>query len=56
MASGAGEMHIRPIWNDDDRETALRKIELFRGAEEGSEACDQLDVLVTLVETYESCR
>ncbi|MDP9085470.1 MAG: transcriptional regulator [Pseudomonadota bacterium] len=49
-------MHIRPIRNDDDHETALRKIEALWGAEEGSEAGDRLDVLVTLVETYESRR
>lgn len=49
-------MHIRPIRNDDDHETALREIEAFWGAEEGSEVGDRLDVLVTLVETYESRR
>jgi HTH-type transcriptional regulator/antitoxin HigA len=49
-------MHIRPIRNDDDHETALREIEALWGAEEGSEAGDRLDVLVTLVETYESRR
>lgn len=49
-------MHIRPIRNDDDHEGALREIEALWGAEEGSEAGDRLDVLVTLVETYESRR
>ena len=49
-------MHIRPIRNDDDHEAALREIEALWGAEEGSEAGDRLDVLVTLVETYESRR
>lgn len=45
-------MHIRPIKTDEDHEAALRQIEALWGAEEG----DQLDVLVTLVETYERDR
>ena len=46
-------MHIRPIRTDVDHEAALREIETLWGAEEGSEAGDRLDVLVTLVEAYE---
>jgi HTH-type transcriptional regulator/antitoxin HigA len=46
-------MHIRPIRTDEDHETALREIEALWGAEEGTDAGDRLDVLATLVETYE---
>ena len=49
-------MHIRPIRTDEDHETALREIEALWGAEEGTDAGDRLDVLATLVETYESRR
>jgi HTH-type transcriptional regulator/antitoxin HigA len=49
-------MHIRPIRTDADHEAALREIEALWGAEEGSEAGERLDVLVTLVEAYESRR
>lgn len=49
-------MHIHPIRTDTDHEGALREIEALWGAEEGTEAGDRLDVLVTLVEAYESRR
>ena len=49
-------MHIRPVRSDEDHEAALLEIEALWGAEEGTEAGDRLDVLVTLVETYESRR
>ena len=49
-------MHIHPIRSDEDHEAALREIEALWGAEEGSARGDRLDVLVTLVESYESRR
>ncbi len=49
-------MHIRPIRTDEDHEAALREIEALWGAEDGTDAGDRLDVLATLVETYESRR
>lgn len=49
-------MQIRPIRTDADHEVALREIEALWGAEEGTEAGDRLDVLVTLVEAYEAKR
>jgi HTH-type transcriptional regulator/antitoxin HigA len=49
-------MDIRPIRTDTDHEAALREIEALWGAEDGSEAGDRLDVLVTLVEAYETRR
>lgn len=49
-------MDIRPVRTDADHEAALREIEALWGAEEGSEAGDRLDVLVTLVEAYEARR
>jgi HTH-type transcriptional regulator/antitoxin HigA len=47
-------MNIRPIRSDEDHEAALREIEALWGAEDGTDAGDRLDVLATLVETYES--
>lgn len=49
-------MHIHPIRNDEDHEAVLREIEALWGAEQGSEAGDRLDVLVTLTEDYEKRR
>ena len=49
-------MQIRPIRTDADHEAALREIGALWGAEEGTEAGDRLDVLVTLVEAYEAKR
>ena len=56
MPSEGGAIHIRPIQTNEDHETALREIEALWGAEEGTDAGDRLDVLATLVETYESRR
>src|SRR6202167_339970 len=49
-------MDIRPIRTDADHRAALADIETCWGAPEGSEAGDKLDVLVTLVESYEARR
>ena len=49
-------MQIRPIRSDTDHEAALREIETLWGADEGTEAGDRLDVLVTLVDAYEAKR
>lgn len=49
-------MDIRPIKTDDDHRAALRQIEDLWGAAEGTAEGDRLDVLVTLVETYEDRR
>jgi antitoxin component HigA of HigAB toxin-antitoxin module len=47
---------IHPIRNDRDHEAALREIERLWGAPENSPEGDRLDVLATLVETYEGRR
>jgi len=49
-------MDIRPIRTDEDHRAALAEIEACWGAPEGSEAADQLDVLLALVESYEERR
>lgn len=49
-------MHIRPIRTDDDHRAALAEIDAFWGAPEGSDEGDRLDVLLALVEIYESRR
>ena len=49
-------MDIRPIRTDRDHRAALREIEACWGAQEGSEKGDRLEVLVALVESYETRR
>ena len=49
-------VNIRPIRTDQDHRAALAEIEACWGAPEGSEEGDRLDVLVTLVESYEAKR
>ena len=46
-------MQIRPIRNDKDHRAALAEIEKLWGAPIGTLEGDKLDILVTLVETYE---
>ena len=46
-------MDIKPIRSEADYETALKTIEELWNAAQGSPEANQLDVLVTLVETYE---
>ena len=49
-------MQIRPIRTDKDHRAALREIEKLWGAPFGTPEGDELDILVTLVETYEKRR
>lgn len=49
-------MDIAPVRTDAGHEAASREIEVLWGAEEGSEAGDRLDMLLTLVEAYEARR
>ncbi len=49
-------MDIRPIRTDAEHEAALREIEAYWGAAEGTTEGDRLDVLATLVEAYEDRR
>jgi HTH-type transcriptional regulator/antitoxin HigA len=49
-------MNIRPIRTDEDHRSALAEIEKLWGAPEGTSKGDKLDILVTLVETYEERR
>jgi len=46
-------MDIRPIRNEEDHALALEEIERLWGAAEGSPQAERLEVLVTLVHTYE---
>src|SRR5580704_12185255 len=50
------DVNIRPIRTDQDHRAALAQIKACWGAPEGSEKGDRLDVLVTLVESYEAKR
>jgi HTH-type transcriptional regulator/antitoxin HigA len=49
-------MNIRPIRTDEDHRRALAEIEKLWGARDGTSDGDKLDILVTLVETYEERR
>jgi antitoxin component HigA of HigAB toxin-antitoxin module len=49
-------MQIRPIRSDKDHRAALAEIEKLWGASSGTPEGDKLDILVTLVETYEERR
>jgi len=49
-------MDVRPIRNDRDHRNALAEIERLWGAPIGSPEGDTLEVLATLVETYEERR
>ncbi len=49
-------MQIRPIRSDKDLRAALAEIEKLWGASSGTPEGDKLDILVTLVETYEERR
>ena len=49
-------MDIRPICTDEDHRAALAAIEVCWGAPEGTEEGDKLDVLLALVDIYETKR
>src|SRR5580692_2567562 len=49
-------MEIRPIRTDEDHRAALAAIEACWGAPDGTEEGDKLDVLLALVDIYESKR
>ena len=49
-------MNIRPIRTDQDHRRALAQIDKLWGARTGTADGDKLDILVTLVETYEERR
>jgi len=50
------DFEIRPIRTDDDHRAALAAIENLWDAAPGTDEYDRLDVLTTLVETYEAKR
>ena len=47
-------MKIRPIKTESDYEATLEEIDRLWGSPEGTEEGDRLDVLLVLVESYES--
>lgn len=49
-------MNIAPIHSDADHELALKRIDSLMDAEHGTPEGDELEVLTTLVEAYESTR
>src|SRR3990172_6967685 len=49
-------MEIKPIRSEADYQTALKEIEILIESQPGTPEGDRMDVLVTLVEAYESNR
>ena len=49
-------MEIHPIRSDEDHQAALKEIDSYWGAPEGSEEGERLDVLLALVDVYEEKR
>ena len=49
-------MEIHPIRSDEDHQAALKEIDSYWGAPEGSDEGDRLDVLLALVDVYEEKR
>lgn len=49
-------MDIRPIRTEEDHRAALATIDALWGAAEGTEDADKLDVLLALVDIYETKR
>ncbi|MBT8065819.1 MAG: transcriptional regulator [Gammaproteobacteria bacterium] len=47
-------MTIRPIRNNSDHESALKRIQALMSAKPGTDEGDELDVLATLVDAYET--
>ena len=47
-------MNIRPIRTEQDHQSALDRVDALWGAEIGSVEGDELDVLVTLIEAFET--
>ena len=47
-------MIIKPIRNEQDYELALKRVEMLMDAAPQSEAFDELEILATLVESYEA--
>ena len=46
-------MNIKPIRDDDDLRAAFKRLERAYQAKEGTPAADEMEILVTLIETYE---
>ncbi|MDD3055551.1 MAG: DNA-binding protein [Aliarcobacter sp.] len=46
-------MIIKPIRTEDDYETTLQRIDILMDVEPDTEEFDELEILVTLVESYE---
>lgn len=49
-------MALKPIKTDADHDAALKEIERLWGAAEGTPAGDRLEILTTLIESYEASR
>jgi len=45
---------IKPIHNENDYQNTLARVDALWGAESGTEAGDELDVLLVLIEAYEN--
>lgn len=49
-----GKMNIKPIKNEQDYNSALKRLELIFDAEDGTEQSDEAEVLAVLIDEYEN--
>ena len=47
-------MNIKPIRNEEDLREAFGRLELVYQAQEGTTEADEMEILVTLIESYEN--
>lgn len=47
-------MNIKPVRNDDDLQQAFERLEVIFQANENTPEADEMEILVTLIEAYES--
>ncbi len=47
-------MNIKPIKTEEDLKSAFKKLEAVFQAAEGTPAADEMEILVTLIESYEN--
>lgn len=47
-------MNIKPIKSDEDLRSAFKRLQIVFHAQEGTPEADEMEVLVTLIEAYES--
>lgn len=47
-------MNIKPIRNDADLQSTFKRLEVVYQAQEGTPESEEMEILVTLIESYEN--